>query len=164
MSTTNANLQKALGPEGQKKAEEIKTKLEEGLKQAASQAEKLTKAIEPEATSKFFLDLKRYSCVKFLHNFSFISSMTYTDLYVLEKFRYFEKPATVTHYLVIVIELINAFNITFLNLKNNLFLFRLPEIKNEVQDVAHNFLEQLAKLTQQVADLNKPDAAKKPTV
>lgn len=53
LSATNANLQKALGPDGQKKASEIKAKLEQGLKEAANEAEKLSKAIEPHATSKY---------------------------------------------------------------------------------------------------------------
>lgn len=52
LAETSAKLQEALGPEGQKKASEIKSKLEQGLKEAANEAEKLSKAIEPEATSK----------------------------------------------------------------------------------------------------------------
>lgn len=52
LAATNENLQKAIGPEGQKKASEIKAKLEQGLKEAANEAEKLSKAIEPEASSK----------------------------------------------------------------------------------------------------------------
>lgn len=53
LSEVAANLQSALGPEGQKQAKEIKAKLDQGLKDAVAQAEKLTKAIEPEATSKY---------------------------------------------------------------------------------------------------------------
>nr|CAH7765606.1 unnamed protein product [Callosobruchus chinensis] len=49
LAETKTNLQKALGPEGQKKANEIKTDLDKGLKEAVAQVEKLTKAIEPEA-------------------------------------------------------------------------------------------------------------------
>ncbi|XP_018568197.1 uncharacterized protein LOC111691543 [Anoplophora glabripennis] len=49
LSEVAANLKSALGPEGQKQAQEIKAKLDKGLKDAVAQAEKLTKAIEPEA-------------------------------------------------------------------------------------------------------------------
>lgn len=62
LSATNANLQKALGPEGQKQVGEIKTKLEQGLKEAANAAERLSKSLEPEANSKFtFENLIIYS-------------------------------------------------------------------------------------------------------
>lgn len=59
LSEVATNLQNALGPEGQKQAKDIKAKLDKGLKEAVAQAEKLTKAIEPEAASK-------YSTVPFL--------------------------------------------------------------------------------------------------
>ncbi|KAJ8917403.1 hypothetical protein NQ315_002427 [Exocentrus adspersus] len=49
LSEVATNLKNAIGPEGQKQAKEIKEKLDQGLKEAVAQAEKLTKAIEPEA-------------------------------------------------------------------------------------------------------------------
>lgn len=52
LAATNQNIQKALGPEGQKQASEIKVKLEQGLKDAADAAERLSKAIQPQAESK----------------------------------------------------------------------------------------------------------------
>lgn len=55
LANTNTNLQKALGPDGQKKVADIKSKLEQGLKEAANEAEKLSRAIEPQATSKHFM-------------------------------------------------------------------------------------------------------------
>ncbi|KAG5871075.1 hypothetical protein JTB14_003003 [Gonioctena quinquepunctata] len=60
-----ASIEKALGPDGQKKAKQIKDSLDKSVKEAVEQLDKLGKAVEPEATkvktdienaSKAFLD------------------------------------------------------------------------------------------------------------
>ncbi|XP_063924852.1 uncharacterized protein LOC135138769 [Zophobas morio] len=50
LSETAANLQQAAGPEATAKAKELKKNLDDGLKNAVAQVDKLVKAIEPDAT------------------------------------------------------------------------------------------------------------------
>lgn len=52
LSETAASLQQTAGPEATAKAKELKKNLDEGLKTAVAQVEKLVKAVEPDATSK----------------------------------------------------------------------------------------------------------------
>lgn len=52
LSQTAAQLQQAAGPEATAKAKELKKNLDDGLKTAVAQVEKLVKAVEPDATSK----------------------------------------------------------------------------------------------------------------
>jgi rubrerythrin len=50
LSQTAAQLQQAAGPEATAKAKELKKNLDDGLKTAVAQVEKLVKAVEPDAT------------------------------------------------------------------------------------------------------------------
>ncbi|XP_023016472.2 uncharacterized protein [Leptinotarsa decemlineata] len=65
LQEAKVNIQNSLGPDGQKKAQDIKNSIDKGLKDAVSQIDKLGKAVEPEAkkvredlqnAAKVFLD------------------------------------------------------------------------------------------------------------
>lgn len=53
LATAATKLEEAIGPDGVKKAKELKANLDEGLNKAIAEAERLAKAAEPEATSKW---------------------------------------------------------------------------------------------------------------
>lgn len=53
LSEARDNIKNAIGPDGQKKANELREKFEKGLKEASAQGEKLANAIKPQASSKY---------------------------------------------------------------------------------------------------------------
>lgn len=54
LSETAKKLQEAVGPDATAQAKKIKENLDKGLKDAVAQAEKLLKAVEPDAKSMWF--------------------------------------------------------------------------------------------------------------